>query len=180
MDNKQLFTILKHDERVGDYNFLGVFPRDLIPVDSVTKFPCCFVVNTKPHTHPGEHWVCVLKTEDNKGIYFDSYGQPPFNFEEVGLVLENCTEWKFNDVPLQSPLSTVCGQYCIFFLTHIVRGYSLKHIAHMLNEGDSCANDAFIYNYIKEMYPVEKIKQVKVIDFPFIFSQISKSINTSV
>lgn len=123
MDSKQIYRILKADRAVEELNFLGVFPIDLIPM-SAQKFPCCMVINTKPHDHPGEHWVAVVKTEDRKGIFFDSYGVPPYNLPEIGDVLNNCNEWTFNDIPLQSLYSTVCGQYVIFFLTHIAKGLS--------------------------------------------------------
>jgi hypothetical protein len=174
MDNKLIYKILNNDEYVKELNFLGVFPRDLIPLTALRQQPCCMVVNTKPHSHPGDHWVAVVKTEDNNGIYFDSYGQPPYNLEEVGMILDSCVDWYFNDVKLQSPFSSVCGPYTIFFLTHYARGYSLKHISHLLNEGDLHANDAFIFNYIKEMYPYDTVQSLKVIDFPFNFKQTSQ------
>lgn len=178
MDNKMLYAVLQSDQNVKNINFLGVFPINLIPIAAVKDSECCMVINTKPHTHPGEHWVAIVKTADRKGIYFDSYGNPPFNMEEIGLVLDTCDDWTYNETRLQSSYSAVCGQYCIFFLTHIARGYNLKHIVHIINEGDSCANDALIFNYIKETYEHDdNIQKLKVIDFPFLFSQHSTSNN---
>ena len=174
MDSKQIYTILANDSFIKDQNFLGVFPIDLIPMTAL-KFPCCLVVNTKPQDHKGEHWVAIVKTEDRKGIYFDSFGMPPYNLPEVGDVLENCTEWTFNNTRLQSSFSTVCGQYVLFFLTHYARGFTLEHIVNLLNnDRDLHANDALIYNYVKHKYAfVDKLSQLEIIDFPFIFNQIS-------
>ena len=179
MDAQQIYSILKSDEVVNANNFLGCFPLDLIPI-SALKHPCCLVINTKPQNHPGEHWVAVIKSENNRGIYFDSYGIPPYNLPEIEEILNECESWKFNNIALQSPFSAVCGQYVIFFLTHITRGYSLDHIVYLLNDtGDQYANDAFIYQYIKDKYidDVDSIKKLKIIDIPFIFTQISKTLS---
>ena len=151
MDTKQIYSILKADDAVRATNFLGCFPLDLIPI-SALRYPCSLVINSKPQDHPGEHWVCVVKTEGNKGIFFDSYGFPPYNMPEVEEVLDECETWTYNETGLQSSFSAVCGQYVIFFLTHIARGYSLDHVIHLLNDlGDKHANDAFIFNYAREM-----------------------------
>lgn len=175
MNSKQIYDILMRDSVVKDYNFLGVFPLDLIPM-TANKFPCCLVINTKPQTDPGEHWVAVVKTENRQGIYFDSYGSPPFNLPEVGELLDNCITWTYNDTKLQSPYSTVCGQYVIFFLTHITRGYNTEEISYMIDDaGDTYANDALIYNYIKNKYINHDIKDLKIVDFPFAFEQISRN-----
>ena len=88
MDSKQICKILKNDTNVSKLNFLGVFPIDLIPL-SAMKFPCCLVINTKPYDHPGEHWICLVKCEDRRAIYSDSFGIPPFNLPEVGDSLRN-------------------------------------------------------------------------------------------
>ena len=177
MDSKQIYTILKSDSKVEDLNFLGVFPTDLIPM-SALKFPCCLVINTKPSSHKGEHWVAVVKTSERTGIYFDSFGVPPYNLPEIGDVLENCSEWRFNETNLQSPFSTVCGQYVIFFLTYIARGFTLDHIVNLLNNNDLNTNDAIIFNYIKNKYnSVTNLTGLEIVDFPFIFSQISSPIS---
>lgn len=178
MDSRQIYAILKQDKDVSDLNFLGVFPIDLIPARAL-KFPCCLVINTKPSTHPGEHWVCVVKTHDNRGIYFDSYGNSTFNLPEIGELFDGCVDWSFNSTRLQSQYSTVCGQYTIFVITHLARGYTLKHITTLINDcGDLYANDAFIFNYIKNKYANSdlNINELQVIDFPFIFNQISSPV----
>ena len=93
MDSRQIDVVLKSDSIVTANNFLGVFPSDKIPSTSTEIYPCCAVVNTKPHDHPGEHWVCFLKTKTNQGIYFDSYGVPPYNLPEIAEVLDGCDSW---------------------------------------------------------------------------------------
>ena len=175
MDARQIWSILSSDSSVQQTNFLGVFPLDHIPKEALNSFPCSFVVNTKPHTHPGEHWVAVIKTDENRGVFFDSYGNPPSYLEEVLDVLDHCDDWTYNPTALQSLYSSVCGQYSIFFLTHFARGFTLEHIVFLLNDmGDRCANDAFIYNYIKTKYQKYLHNtELYIIDLPLIFNQIA-------
>ena len=175
MDNKQLYKILSRDKEIPKYNFLGVFAEDTITLEAL-ECPCCMVINTKPHTHQGEHWIAIFKTDNNVGVYFDSYGYPPTGSKNIAKVLDSCDEWIYNDVGLQSPYSTVCGQYCIFFLTHMARGYSLDNITYLLNDsGDKYANDANIFNYILHKYSniLNDSNKLEIVDIPFAFSQIA-------
>ena len=177
MNSLQIHNILSHDENAQKSNFLGCFPIDKIP-NSASRYPCSLVINTKPHTHPGEHWVAVIKNEDNYGIYFDSYGFPPTHLPEISKLLNQCIDWTYNTTSLQSQFTTVCGQYVIFFITHYARGFSLEHIIYLLNElGDSYSNDAFIFNYIKNTYSNYLCNaKLKAVDTAFIFNQISNSL----
>ena len=102
---------------------------------------------------------------------------PPYNLEEIGLILDACKQWTHNKTRLQSAYTTVCGQYCIFYLLHAARGYSLNQITHLLDEGDTRANDAFIHTYIAEKYPYDEVKKLKAVDFPFILKQYSTANN---
>ena len=42
--------------------------------------------------------------------------------------VENEVEWEHNKTQLQSAFSTVCGQYCIYFLYHRCRRRSMSSI----------------------------------------------------
>lgn len=177
MDSKQLFAILNNDTYVRQSNFLGVFALDLIPFQAV-KSPCCFIANNKKSNNSGEHWVAVFKTEDNVGVYFDSMGYSPYTLPEIADVLEPCDKVIWNEQQLQSHFSTVCGDYCIFFLIHMAKNYSLEIIVNLLNDaGDVFSNDALIYSYIRERYPESDIKNLSIVDYPFIFSQLAQNIN---
>lgn len=169
MNALQIDTILRADKHLSHANYLGVFACDNIPKIAKSLIPCCAVVNTQPHDQPGMHWVCFIKSSDNHGIYFDSYGHPPYNLREVAEILETCKDWDFNNTRLQTDFSSVCGQYTIFVLTHLARGFRLKHIINLINDhGDTYANDALIFSYIKnKYYDLLQIPQIKIIDIPF-------------
>lgn len=170
MNSEQIDSILQQNCLVSKMNYLGVFPSDRIPHEAVKTYPCCAVVNTKPHNHPGMHWVCFVKDSHNNGVYFDSYGYPPYNLESVALVLDHCNQWDFNNQQLQTLFSTVCGQYCIFFLLHFAKGYTLPHITELLNDaGDTYSNDAFVFSYIGNKYNniIKGLKRIPISDNSF-------------
>ena len=119
--------------------------------------------------------MCFIKNADGTGIYFDNYGYPPYNLPEMSDVFEDCTEWVFNNTPLQTPYSAVCGAYCIFVISHIAKGFTMDYVISLLNDaGDTYSNDALVFNYIKHKYSkVINTNSMKAIDLSFIFNQKS-------
>ena len=56
--------------------FCGVFPSDKLP-KTIDKYPCAIVANTDASGQPGSHWVVFYFPSEQKGEFFNSYGQPP-------------------------------------------------------------------------------------------------------
>ena len=90
-----------------------VVAKDTLP-EVVSTYPSAFVCNTHDSNQPGEHWVAMYV--DELGDYFDPYGQNPQHTEFANFMNKHCSKWSPNDHILQSPISTVCGQYCVAFL----------------------------------------------------------------
>ena len=69
---------------------------------------------------------------------------------------------------LQSPLTSVCGQYCLYYLLHRARGISLQVI---LNEFSSDVdwNDQFVYDFIRNRYD---FINVNIIDTEAVIQQL--------
>ena len=44
----------------------GVLTRDELP--EKVAYPSCYVLNTKPRTHEGEHWLAVFYDENGRGF----------------------------------------------------------------------------------------------------------------
>ena len=132
--------------------FCGVFAADQIP-KTIDTFPCGFVANTDPSTEPGTHWVCFYFPSGGKTEFFDSYGHPP---DHYGFKLHDIETW--NNRKLQSSLSEVCGQYCIFYLYHKSRGYSMSKIVNMFTDNRRL-NDCKVACYVKEHFNVTIDKQ---------------------
>ena len=100
---------------------LGTFPADKVPQGLTTRqTPCCFVLNTHPNGLPGEHWLAFYYDGRRVIEYFDSYGLPLETHASVhaALVAQGLVSLckSANTIALQSPITSVCGQYCVLFL----------------------------------------------------------------
>ena len=61
--------------------------------------------------------------------------------------IRECSKWTSNDRTLQSPLSTVCGQYCVAFLMFRCRNVSM-HAFTRLFTTDLVANDCRVFDWL--------------------------------
>ena len=121
MDNHQLENIL---HRVLGDTFCGMWASDqLALLTREFQTPSYFIVNTHPSHLPGEHWLALTLEEDGSASFFDSFGFPPdFSHYPSSILefLENCAEKiLYHKRQLQHPLSMVCGQHCVFFISAI-------------------------------------------------------------
>ena len=112
--------------------YLGVFSADNMPLDHLSNQSktVYFIVNSDPSYSPGTHWLACVKAPGSILEFFDSYGNPPsfyhFSFPSNLRILHN-------QDPLQSVYSSVCGQYCIYFLYfRIFHKISLQKISAQL------------------------------------------------
>lgn len=128
--------------------FIGVFPKDTLP-RYMTRYPCCYVANTDISSGPGQHWVAVWYNSPSSCEFFDSYGMPP---EAYGFSIL-CTN--YNHKALQSNSSTVCGQFCLFFLYSRSRGLSLNQIQNSFSSSDSAWNDFQVARYAKHHFAIQ-------------------------
>ncbi len=142
MNSEEIRCTLESDPTASSM-FLGVFPADKIPI--VEYKPAAFIANTDPSTMPGQHWVAFFFSE-NQSEYFDSYGIPPRPDFEV--YLKKLGEYKYNDVTLQDFNTTVCGQYCIYFLHFRCQGYTMNEIIDFLNKKPN-KNDVLVRDFVK-------------------------------
>lgn len=150
MNTGQLNYILSKDSYVGPI-FRGVFPRDKLPPFR----DGAYVINTDSSKEPGEHWVAVYGTPYHVE-YFDSYGgDPSIKFQRWWRK----KSWSANPIPLQSPLSAVCGQYCLFYLLHRARGIDMTTM--LLDFGpDVDYNDRMVFDFIDDRYDLDNLKLV--------------------
>ena len=119
-----------------------VVAKDTLP-EVVSTYPSAFGCNTHDGDKPGEHWVAMYV--DEIGDYFDPYGQKPQHAEFTKVMNEPCSQWSPND--LQSPLFTVCGQYCAVFLMFRCRNISMHAFARLFTF-DLMANDCRVIDWL--------------------------------
>ena len=129
--------------------FLGVFASDQLP-KSIPFRPCCLVVNTHPAAKPGEHWVAMYISADGTVDYFDSYGLRP-TVRSIATFVSRCGQGTdYNRKRVQGYLSSVCGQYCIYFL--ILRCLNLSMTRIVKPFRDSFVSDSYVAAWVNKKF----------------------------
>lgn len=129
--------------------FLGVYPKDKVP--RPTAYPACFVANTDPVTKPGEHWVAFYCMSPNYFEFFDSYGQSPSAYGFPHRTPH------YNRKLIQSLTSSVCGQYCLFYIYFRSVGYALDSIVMQFHPHDFEWNDHLVTRWVNKLGSVPVI-----------------------
>ena len=85
----------------------------------------------------------------------------------------NAVEWEHNKIQLQSAFSTVCGQYCTYFLYHRCRKSSKSSIVNSFVNG-KLLNDQLVYDFVRRKYRQvhPSLKQ----EINFVVQQISRAL----
>lgn len=170
MDTVELTRALTSNEITQPY-FRGVFARDQTKEAKSFINPNranIFIFNTDPKSEPGEHWVCVY-IQGGKGELFDSFGMEPSN-DLFNFIHSNTESWIRNTMRFQSLLSSVCGQYCIFFACKRSMNFSFDQILKMINNKNS---DTIVHSYVKNNF--SNLHDIEEFDVNFIIRQICKS-----
>ena len=165
MNTAELMQICKIDKYINPV-FEGVFPSDRLPKKDI--YPAAYIVNTDGTGKPGTHWVAMYFDQDQNGDYFDSYGRAALPVFKTYMD-RHCLEWQYNGKQLQTPLTSTCGQYCVFFLHQRCRGVALQKIIDMFGS-DTVKNDQMVTNFINHNYQVN----TKMIDISYVINQICK------
>lgn len=166
MNSTQLTNAVMSD-RLGQNLFRGVFPADELTSQNVIDYPCGYIANTDPSHKPGTHWVCFFFDKNKKGEFFCSYGKPPKDYKFETWLANNSKTWTFNETRLQGALSSVCGQFCIFYLLHRFRDTTIDG----LFSKDFDLNDKWVNDFIAERFNMD----TAVINTDFLKTQIAKA-----
>lgn len=141
-----LFNLIDSDKCTA----LGVFASDNVP-KVISRFPSCFISNTDPAKHSGQHWVAYYFTSPSTYEFFDSYA-----FEPRCYMLYYDSPIILNNRPLQSLKSNVCGQYCLYFLESRSRGISFTSIINSFSHSPKF-NDKLVANFVNRILNPKKL-----------------------
>ena len=124
---------------------------------------------------PGAHWIVIYCNEQMKEEFFDSYGKHPIHYNKhfLDFMNRNAAEWKHNKIQLQSAFSTVCGQYCVYYLYHCCRKRLMSSIVNSFVNNKS-RNDQLVYDFVRQKYRqvYHSLKQ----DINFVARQLSRAL----
>lgn len=158
MNSNDLFQIAHGDSLLSPV-FAGVFACDQLPLKRKRKHKA-YIVNIDPKNKPGSHWIAIFFDKE-KCYYFDSYGMKCRNVYILRFIRRNSKVTEYNETVYQSPFSKSCGIFCLYFLTHIVRGKRLNELTNNKekNEKLMCSFAA------KQMLQFSRIPQNDVIQY---------------
>ena len=161
MNTRQLTKLLVNDPYVKPL-FKGVFAKDEL---RYFKKGAC-VINTSPSTEKTGHWTALWIDKDIE--FFDSYGHSPPSFIKK---IWKKHKWIHNEKQLQSPLSAVCGQYCIYYLLLRARDIDMETIISDFDENVD-RNDQYVFDFIDDRYVLDDLT---LVDTPGFLSQIARA-----
>ncbi len=175
MDSSEIYDILTKNE-TSRKSFGGILPSDKLPVRpkrSQMSRSIYFVVNLDPSTKAGSHWVVCFFKKKGPDVYFDSYGFPPVVDSIKAFMGES---FAYNMKQVQHPLSTACGQWCIFFILHQLYksqfGNGVPKFSDRFSENNLLRNDHEINHWINKCFGTRN----RVIQHKFLQSQIAKAL----
>lgn len=172
METNEIYAGLKTNTMTRDC-IADVLPIDLLPEKTLVEYNAhgikFFVVNLDSSDEPGSHWVAMLISPMPKiyNEYFDSYGLEPA--QEIKDYLG--ANYIMQRRELQGSKSTVCGQWCMYYVWLRCRGYTLRDIIAPFASCSPEENDKYVNKIINEQFlsPDQPIFDKKFI------SQISRS-----
>ena len=94
-----------------------------------------------------------MKAPDRREVfYYDSYGLKPDNIHIIRFIKKNSMFKKYNDKILQSHCAATCGQHCLYFLWHCVRGYPPSHVLSHFKEKKRTENDQRVTVFVNRNF----------------------------
>lgn len=149
-------------DKIAKTIFQGVFASDQLPY-RVADYPSAYIANVDPSELPGSHWVAMYFNEEGKAEFWDSYGQAPELYSKhfTDFLDRNSYYMIRNRTVLQSLDSSVCGEYCIYYLIHRCRGFSMQTIVNRFSKKKRL-NDSIVYEFVKRHYPNVLHEQRKI------------------
>ena len=130
------------------------FSPQVLAIDKFVEFPLkergLVICNSQSSDKLGEHWFLIFY-KDVKEIYFiDSFAKSP---EQYGLNEKFSTRKVFSlSSSLQNTLSTVCGEFCVYFAFNLCRNIPLRKCLEPFSENKSL-NGLIVRRFIKKVFP---------------------------
>ena len=147
MNGLQINNILK--KKLGRV-FKGVYAIDQI-AGLKPSAPAAYVINTKPISSSGEHWMAVYITSNRKAVYFDSFGRQPCRSQIIKFLKKHSTKWTFSRKIIQNPFTITCGEHCIVFLSRFHRFKQIR-LAVKPYGPNLLKNDLWVLKFVTKTY----------------------------
>ena len=146
---------------------VGVYAANTLPSGPRKRKPCAYIVNTDRSYLPGSHWNVIYFDINGEVDFFDSYGRPPP--KDFSTLLGD--SYNYQEHFIQHPLSSACGQYCIFYVFQRSRGLSMEEILSLFDKDNTLLNDVIVNLTVEKNFNVD----LDIFDTKYIAKQICRS-----
>ena len=125
--------------------FGGAIPSDAILHTVRNRF---YIVNTEPSHLPGSHWVCIYNGKVPE--FFDSLGKDPSFYDKTFEyhMINMGPSYMHNTLRVQDRDSESCGLFCVYYLIHRTRGWTMTEIMNSFNIEDKNANEKKVSDFV--------------------------------
>lgn len=152
MQGIEILSLLAN-ETTTRHRFGGVYASDQLPDSSSILQSTFFVVNLDESDKEGSHWVAIHFDPHGESEYFDSYGLPPLK-DSIEEFMNSNYVW--NTACLQSSSTTVCGQYCVYFIYSRCNGISYETVIKSFQEEEvKFLNDIEVNFRVQNIFGVD-------------------------
>jgi len=120
------------------------------------EFIC--IVNSDKCFEPGTHWLCFLKKRNENLQFFDSIGLP-FEFygeDFVSFVTRVNLPVEYSSIRVQSSLSSLCGEYCLYFVLKRMEGLDFHSVLSTLSNSFHM-NDVIVLQSLQKILKKDQI-----------------------
>ena len=153
MDETQLRTLMIKDPVTRPY-FGGILAADELPFATPSS-KTFYIVNSDKSTGKGEHWTVMYF--NNQSEFFDSLGKHPGAYDEnfVDILMANGPNYVYSTKRLQSYMSALCGEFCVYFCHHRCLGYSFVEIINMFSHNlqlNDVKVELFVNRLIEDLF----------------------------
>lgn len=148
----QLWTALSSNSITSPY--LGkVCAADELP-QTLIQYPKLFIVNTQNSNKAGQHWVSFFFGENKIPEFFDPLGKTPQHYHKSfeHFLIRHGDSYLINNCPVQSPNSSACGYFNLFYLALRCNGNSMEQVLSSLDLTNLEQNTNVVVNFVNYFY----------------------------
>lgn len=123
-------------------------------LQNITSDQFIIICNNEPSFKPGLHWLAFFKSKHQNVVeFFDSFG---LNIEMYGYDFSNFViryggSYKSCELQLQSNKTSLCGQFCLYFILNRFSGISYQTILNTFSKNLK-NNDNIVTNFINKTF----------------------------
>jgi hypothetical protein len=150
MNSSRIDFVFRNDGFVSEMWNGFLAPDVVLEGTPSPPFPQLYVINTAPSFTPGEHW-CVVFVFENFCEFFDSFGNPPEVFGLSNTIMQHCKHVISNSKKLQCFSSSMCGHYCIYYVSMRARGFSTSDVLSTFTD-DCRQNDDWVFDWVAQRF----------------------------